>query len=79
MLMLETDVPETANEMITSVRKMGRCGLIAAYTGFTNGFNIGALMEKGVRFIGNGQAPVHKYWKEILHDYIMTGKFDPKL
>ncbi|KAJ8596957.1 GroES-like protein [Rhizopogon salebrosus TDB-379] len=78
MLMLETDVPETANEMITSVRKMGRCGIIAAYAGFTNGFNIGALMEKGVRFIGNGQAPVHKYWKEILHDYIMTGKFDPK-
>lgn len=79
MLMLETDVPETANEMITSVRKRGRCGLTAAYAGFTNGFNIGALMEKGIMFIGNGQAPVQKYWKEILHDYIMTGKFDPKL
>ena len=55
-------------------------------------------MEKGVRFIGNGQvrtawivpigaifntinyqAPVHKYWEEILHDYIKTGKFDIKL
>ena len=24
---------------------------------YTNHFNIGALMEKGVRFIGNGQAP----------------------
>ncbi|KAH7931030.1 GroES-like protein [Leucogyrophana mollusca] len=77
MLMLETDVPETVNEMITSVRKLGRCGLIAAYAGFTNGFNIGALMEKGVRLIGNGQAPVHKYWKEILQDYIIPGKFDP--
>lgn len=42
MLMLETDVPETVNEMIVSVRKMGRCGLIAVYAGFTNGFNIGA-------------------------------------
>ncbi|KAG2350452.1 GroES-like protein [Suillus weaverae] len=61
MLMLETDVPETANEMIASVRKMGRCG----------------HMLKGVRFIGNGQAPVHKYWRKILYDYIMTGKFDP--
>ncbi|KIJ21672.1 hypothetical protein PAXINDRAFT_159724 [Paxillus involutus ATCC 200175] len=71
MLMLETDVPETVNEMIVSVRKMGRCGLIAVYAGFTNGFNIGAL-------IGNGQAPVHKYWKEILDDYIQTGKFDPR-
>jgi hypothetical protein len=53
--MLETDVSETANEMIKSVKKMGRCGVIAAYAGFTNGFAIGALMEKGVRFIGNGQ------------------------
>ena len=29
-LMLETDVPETANEMIMSGKKMGRCGLISA-------------------------------------------------
>ncbi|KAI6005296.1 GroES-like protein [Pisolithus orientalis] len=78
LLMLETDVPEVVNEMIVSVRKMGRCGLIAAYAGFTNGFNIGALMEKGVRFIGNGQAPVHKYWEELLHDYIRPGEFDPR-
>jgi threonine dehydrogenase-like Zn-dependent dehydrogenase len=76
-LMLETDVPETPNEMIFLAKKFGRCGLIAAYAGYTNHFNIGALMEKGVRFIGNGQAPVHLYWEEILHDYIMTGKFDP--
>ncbi|KAF8747660.1 GroES-like protein, partial [Rhizoctonia solani] len=76
-LMLETDVSETANEMIKSVRKMGRCGVIAAYSGYTNQFNIGALMEKGVRFIGNGQAPVHLYWEEILNDYIIPGKFDP--
>lgn len=75
-LMLETDVSETPNEMIFLVKKFGRCGLIGAYAGYTNHFNIGALMEKGVRFIGNGQAPVHLYWQEILHDYIMTGKFD---
>ncbi|CAE6397078.1 unnamed protein product [Rhizoctonia solani] len=65
-LMLETDVSETPNEMIKSVRKMGRCGVIADYVGFTNQFNIGAMMEKGIRFIGNGQSPTHKYWKEIL-------------
>jgi len=76
-LMLETDVPETVNEMIISVRKMGRCGIIAAYAGWANGFNIGALMEKGVRLIGNGQAPVRKYWDEILNEYIIPGKFDP--
>ena len=78
-LMLETDVPEIANEMIMSVKKGGRVGIIAAYAGYTNHFNIGALMEKGVRFIGNGQAPVHKWWKEILDDYILTEKLDPAL
>jgi threonine dehydrogenase-like Zn-dependent dehydrogenase len=77
--MLETDVPEILNEAIVSVRKMGRVGIIAAYSGYTNNFNIGALMEKGVRFIGNGQAPVQLYWEEILNDYLATGKFDTKL
>jgi threonine dehydrogenase-like Zn-dependent dehydrogenase len=38
-LMLETDVSEIHNEMLKSVRKMGRCGIIAAYAGFTNHFN----------------------------------------
>jgi len=76
-LMLETDVPETANEMIMSVKKMGRCGIIAAYAGYANAFNIGALMEKGIRFIGNGQAPVHLHWETILDEYILPGKFDP--
>ena len=74
-LLLETDVSETANEMIMATRKMGSCGLIAAYAGLSklertadrlqlsrtqadqellpaNAFNIGALMEKGIRFIG---------------------------
>lgn len=48
-LMLETDVPETINEMLVATRKMGRCGIIAAYAGFANGVNVGALMEKGIR------------------------------
>ncbi|KAI0268339.1 GroES-like protein [Gloeopeniophorella convolvens] len=78
LMMLETDVPEIINECIMSVKKMGSVGLIAAYAGFANGVNVGALMEKGVRLIGNGQAPVHKYWEEILNDYIRTGKFDPR-
>ncbi|KAF8321243.1 GroES-like protein [Clavulina sp. PMI_390] len=76
-MMLETDVPETINEAIMSVRKMGRVGIISAYAGYANGVNVGALMEKGVRLIGNGQAPVHLYWEEILNDYIIPGKFDP--
>lgn len=77
-LMLETDVSETPNEMIFLAKKMGRIGLIGVYAGYTNHFNIGALMEKGLRFIGNGQAPVHLYWHEILNDYILTGKMDPR-
>lgn len=76
--MLETDVSEIVNEMITATRKMGSCGIIAAYAGYTNHFNIGALMEKGIRLIGHGQAPVHKYWHELLA-LIEEGKFDPTL
>jgi len=76
-LMLETDVCETPNEMIFLVKKMGRVGLIGVYSGYTNHFNIGALMEKGVRFIGNGQAPVHLYWEEIM-EYLKDGTFDTK-
>ena len=48
-LLLETDVAETANECILSVRKMGSVGLISAYAGITNAFNIGAVMESGIR------------------------------
>ncbi|KAJ6523463.1 GroES-like protein [Mycena vulgaris] len=75
-LMLETDVSEIVNEMITATRKMGSCGIIAAYAGYTNHFAIGALMEKGIRLIGHGQAPVHKYWHELLA-MIEAGKIDP--
>lgn len=53
--MLETDNSETPNEMIMATRKGGSCGLISVYAAITNQFNIGALMEKGIRFIGNGQ------------------------
>jgi len=30
------------------------------------------------RLIGNGQAPVHKWWEEILNDYLIPGKLDPR-
>lgn len=33
-------------------------------------------MQRGIRLIGNGQAPVHKYWKELLND-IQKGTVDP--
>ncbi|UKZ47182.1 hypothetical protein TrVGV298_001396 [Trichoderma virens] len=31
-----------------------------------NHFNVGSLMQRGIRLIGNGQAPVHKYYEEML-------------
>lgn len=76
---LETDTSEILNEMILSVRPFGRIGITGVYAGFTNHFNIGAIMQTGIRLIGNGQAPVHKYWEEILNDYIIPGKIDPNM
>jgi len=73
-LSLETDASETLNETFLAVKKMGRVGIIA---GYTNGFNLGAVMERGIRLIGNGQAPVHLYRDKILKDYIIPRKFDP--
>lgn len=73
---LETDTSEILNEMIMSVKKFGRCGITGVYAGFTNHFNIGSLMERGIRLIGNGQAPVQKYWKDILN-MIQKNEIDP--
>jgi len=33
-------------------------------------------MQRGIRVIGNGQAPVLKYWEELLK-MIQDGKLDP--
>lgn len=44
--------------------------------GYTNHFNIGSLMERGIRLIGNGQAPVHLYWDNLLKK-IQTGEIEP--
>ena len=33
-------------------------------------------MERGIRLIGNGQAPVHLYWEQLLK-MIQDGKLDP--
>ena len=33
-------------------------------------------MERGIRLIGNGQAPVHLYWDKLLQ-MIRDGKLDP--
>ncbi len=33
-------------------------------------------MERGIRLIGNGQAPVHLYWEKLLQ-MIREGKLEP--
>ncbi|KAF3187661.1 hypothetical protein TWF788_001879 [Orbilia oligospora] len=76
---LETDSSDTLNEMILSVRPYGRIGITGLYTGYTNHLNIGAIMQTGIRLIGNGQAPVLKYWEDILRNYIIPGKIDPNI
>jgi threonine dehydrogenase-like Zn-dependent dehydrogenase len=76
LLGLETDTSELLNEMITSVRAFGRCGVTGVYAGYCNHFNIGSLMQTGVRLIGNGQAPIHKYWDHLL-ELIQADKIKP--
>ncbi|KAJ5794719.1 Alcohol dehydrogenase superfamily zinc-type [Penicillium paradoxum] len=76
LLGLETDTSELLNEMITAVRPFGHVGVTGIYAGYTNHFNIGALMQTGVHLMGNGQAPVHKYWKHLMH-LIQTHEVNP--
>ncbi|KAH0840598.1 hypothetical protein AYO21_03927 [Fonsecaea monophora] len=75
LLGAETDTSEIVNEMIMSVKNFGRCGITGVYVGYTNHFNIGSLMERGIRLIGNGQAPVHLYWEDLLKK-IQDGSLD---
>ncbi|PLB43142.1 threonine dehydrogenase [Aspergillus steynii IBT 23096] len=76
LLGMETDTSELLNEMITSVRPFGRIGITGIYAGYTNHFNIGAIMQTGIRLIGNGQAPVHRYWHHLL-ELIRRQEIDP--
>jgi threonine dehydrogenase-like Zn-dependent dehydrogenase len=72
---LETDSPNIVNTAIEMVRKNGRVTLIGDYIGYTNHFNIGAMMEKHLT-INGGQLWPHKYYKFIF-DAIASGKIDP--
>ncbi|KAJ4287486.1 hypothetical protein N0V88_007585 [Collariella sp. IMI 366227] len=72
----ETDTSEILNEMIESVRNYGRAGVTGVYVGYTNHFNIGSIMQRGIRLIGNGQSPVMKYWEGLLKK-IQLGELDP--
>ncbi|OZJ06749.1 hypothetical protein BZG36_00426 [Bifiguratus adelaidae] len=73
---LETDTSEILNEAIRATTKVGTIAIIADYAAYCNHFNIGAVMEKGIRLIGCGQAPIQRHWKKNL-EYIQNGQFDP--
>jgi threonine dehydrogenase-like Zn-dependent dehydrogenase len=73
---LETDSSEIVNEALRAIRKFGTISLVADYAALTNQFLIGALMEKGITLRGTGQAPVQKYWHELLQK-IVDGEIDP--
>lgn len=76
LLGMETDTSEMLNEMITALRPFGRIGVTGIYAGYTNHFNIGAIMQTGIRLIGNGQAPVHRYWEHLL-DLVRRKEIEP--
>ena len=73
---LETDTSEVINEMVRSTKKFGTIAIIADYAAYTNHLLIGGIMEKGLRLIGCGQAPIQRHWQKCL-EYIATNDFDP--
>ncbi|EFJ47484.1 hypothetical protein VOLCADRAFT_101983 [Volvox carteri f. nagariensis] len=75
--MMETDTADILNELIYCCRKGGTIACVGVYVGLTNGFNIGAFMEKGLT-LKAGQTPVQKYWHQLL-DMVKTGKLDPTM
>ncbi|RYG52421.1 hypothetical protein EON67_01290, partial [archaeon] len=65
----------TARAVVHTARYAGgRISLIADYYTYTNHFNIGAFMEKGLMMRG-GQVWVQKYWQQIL-SWIEEGRVD---
>ena len=62
---LETDSPQVLNDIIFSIKKGGRIGVVGDYLGYCNHFAIGAFMEKGLS-CSCGQVFVQKYWKKLL-------------
>ncbi|KAG0623445.1 hypothetical protein M758_3G175400 [Ceratodon purpureus] len=74
---METDTSEIVNELIYSVRKGGRIGIVGDYVGYSNHFNLGAFMEKGLTMAG-GQVYIQKYWPVLL-PMIESGKIDPTI
>ena len=76
-LKLENDPSEILNELIYSVRKFGRIGVVGVYSGYCNHLNIGSFMEKGLT-MSAGQTPVQKYWHHLLK-LVKDGVLKPEM
>jgi len=74
-LKMETDAPNIVNTAIEICKKNGTVTLIGDYIGYTNHFNIGAMMEKHLTMNG-GQLWPHNYYK-LIFEALKTGKVDP--
>jgi hypothetical protein len=70
----QTDSCDVVREMIIAARKGGRLALIGDYFANTNGYPIGAFMEKALTQTG-GQLYCQRYWKQLLQR-IVEGKLD---
>ncbi|KAI8370142.1 chaperonin 10-like protein [Choanephora cucurbitarum] len=73
---LETDTSEVINEMVRSTKKYGTMALIADYAAYANHVLVGGIMEKGLRLVGCGQAPIQRHWDKCL-EHISKDEFDP--
>jgi len=71
---METDSGDIIREMVLSGKKGARLALIGDYFNYTNGFPIGAFMEKGQSMAG-GQLFCQKYWRHLL-SLIDSGDID---
>lgn len=74
---LESDTCEQVNECITLTRKCGHVALIADYFGLTNGFNLGAFMEKAITMRG-GQLFAQKHAPTLLR-FFEEGRVEPPM
>jgi len=73
-LHIQSDSCDVAAEVIWATKKGGNIALIGDYFMNTNGFPIGALMEKALTLRG-GQLYCQKYWKFLL-EKIADGSVD---
>lgn len=73
-LHIQSDSCDVAAEVIWSVKKGGNVALIGDYFMNTNGYPIGAMMEKALTVRG-GQLYCQKYWHKLLK-YIQDGTVD---